>query len=830
MRDSSSPADGDGPWYRAKIWWPVERVPVRLEVVHPRKLLVLEWALLRVVAGLEDGLPTLEEVAEELGIGEAEFLRDTLREVVRLRALAPRDPGASWRDLPDLGFTTSGRALFRRGLIESEPAHLGEIFYFDALTDESCRAPREDAPATERPFPLTAPQPKARASVGLDRARDIIRALHGDLLRGDGELRSVEVRAEQGSSIVWKPVTIDVHLDEGGRLDLRGRDLSIAARALLAAVDPVAEGIVPSRAVTSTWAGREARNASAVVSLDDWRALVTHTIPVGDIETELLRLIGTARREILLHAGWTSSARVEERLLEAARSGVKVAVIGADQDRVLVLHEGSRPGVMARFATQDAQPRALIVDGHTGIMVASVTLEHGRRRPVIELAGELRDAPAAQTRSLLLATVDAERQQGASTHDAPSVRLGRVPDLEQAANAVMEDRHLRLDIARMAILDEARMFMGCVARCMQLAQWPERVRVLARVGMLAHGLVEGISEELCRQPARAAWRALLAEHRRLRAPRWALDMLASIAPEETEARELIDVTLLEFSDSIVADAEEACGRLVDLHRAVSARWNRSACETSATFSAARDALLMHEAVPLPLRVDVARQTLDAAGQTRWATAVLRTTQQRVGACDDDTKALLRAMKPLLDTATAARALLSGSAPLDEVVRVHGMLSDAGYRDDPGHWQSRLERILTPRLQDPGQTATTVKSLLELARRAPQLSSVGRTWAARVTSLLPRGADARAFAAWLRHVGVLRPLLDDLPARAAREVQGMLRALRTARAAEPPAWQEVERAWSGAGLERETLYQLVAEAAARPSGDGGKARSKRRKRR
>src|SRR5690606_4016807 len=100
-----------------------------------------EWVVLRVVEAFGDEVPDLEEVAEELGIADPAFLLDTLRDVVRLRALEPRAEEGSRERLPDLRFTAMGRELFRKGQIEAEPAEHGLELYFDALTDEARRAP-----------------------------------------------------------------------------------------------------------------------------------------------------------------------------------------------------------------------------------------------------------------------------------------------------------------------------------------------------------------------------------------------------------------------------------------------------------------------------------------------------------------------------------------------------------------------------------------------------------------------------------------------------------------------------------------------------------------
>ncbi len=833
------------PWHRVRLWWPVERLPVMLETVHPRKLTALEWAVLRVMDEFKDAPPTLAEVAEELG-ADAAFLHDTVREVVRLRALAPQSPDAQWSDLADLAFTPMGIDLFRRGRIEAEPAEHAENLYFDALTDEARPEPENAQDSTDTPFPPTAPTPGTRTDVGLDRARDMVRRFHADLLAGGGEVRSVQSRLDAPPRIVWAPTDVELYLSDQGEIVPAGPSLTAHGVEFLAGRDLLADGVLPGPSAAVSWPTGVMARRSSRVAFDQWRRNTSRTLAPTATREEVLRILGEARQEVLMHAGWYASPGVSERVGELVRRGVKVAVVGTDQSRVFAFQERPKAGLAIACTARQPMPGGIVVDGCGGLMIEDVQLRYADRRLAVALVGLLAPAAAEQVRAEFLGAF-AEAVACAPERARDAARLRPAHDVDGAATRVLENDELRLAIARMAFLGDKRDLAGCVREASHLACGPERVTALARVGALARSLAYGLSEHDCSEPAREAWRELVAQLRAGGDPP-SLDLLASIAPAGVEAEELVKAALDRKVTSVAGSVSRDCDLLLGVQRAADARWGPGACRAVGAWREMRDRLLsqgLGQGGDPASTLVTARRLLDAAELKVWAAAELEslplpgdaaelqqwanrtkalaniagdavrtgaTTHLRriLAARPEESEALLRATAGLLDLPAILEVLLPAAPTLAEILKLRRALLAAGFRGDDGIWRKRVEMALPdPKAVSTGTVAPElVRSLVNLGAESPTLASLGRNYATRIAAGIPAPATAANLASWFRELLPLRPLLDDVSSRATHHARRFADQLLAARERSDPTWSEARRAWAELGLAQSALDRLV----------------------
>lgn len=608
MRGKSSSAEtAVSAWHRVRISWPFERVPVELEIVHPRKLTALEWALLRVMDAFPDSPPPLAEIAEELGLAEPDFLRDSLRDVVRLRALAPRQDGAKCEELTELEFTPLGRDLFRRGLIEGRPTSHPEDFWFDALTDEARPRPKiaKDDPTMAPPIAAEALQP--RTTVGLERAREIVRHVHPELLRGGGEVRSVQASVNRAPAIAWVLTDVEFQLTEQGALRPASANLTSKALEWLTALDPVAVGLVPPRAHSSRWDRPDLPRSGTRLTHDEWRRIATRPLPVDAVSQELLRLIGTAQREVILHAGWYGDAEVQARLAERAKAGLRVFVVGEGATRVVALHEAPRPGVLVLCSSAQPSPAAVVVDGRTGIRMDEVALNFGERRIHVEVVATMSPQACEQAKAQLVAAA-------ATSLSLPRVEPVKVPPKLTPTGAadptltakLIANPQIRLHLARLALLGQAADLAPMFDLAKTLALGPERVSVLAKLAELARAFVADIDAVSLQVPAIDAWQALVNQMQLDKSVPAHYAQLAMIAPRGATAAAFVTACLAGLSDEQGEDAWSTCRFLQQLRDVVDRRWGKGACQQEPAF-----------AKHLELRMAQLPQPVGAADLARW---------------------------------------------------------------------------------------------------------------------------------------------------------------------------------------------------------------------
>lgn len=831
MRDKSSPADVDGfSWRKVEIGWPVERVPLTVEVVHPRKLTALEWAVLRVVEAFADDVPDVDEVASELGIDDPAFLHDTIRDVVRLRALVARDGSTAAGPLSALGFTPTGRALYRRGQIEAEPAEHGVELFFDAVTDEPLRKPADLKDRSEVTLP-GAVGLEARAAVGLDRAREIIRAFHPDLLSGGGEVRAVRPREHGSAAIGWAAVGVELRLSEEGRVSPLCDHLSEAARAALRdrVVD---EAIVPRQGVTTSWDPAEAPPRRSGLTYAAWRASTARTVRDGRADEQALELLGGAAREALLHVGWYGQPKVAARVEALVKAGARVAVFGCAETRVVHFQERPRPGLLAFIATDAAMPGALLVDRERGLLVDDVELEVATQRVRVELAGLLTPKACAELRRELIEAAMAILRVSAPPRAAPPV-LRAVVDVEARATEALRGDALEVSLARLLLFGRGEDFETCVAWAAASTTGPERVPTLSRIGALARGAVAGLDEEAAYTDAAIAWDALL---RQLSTQPELAGLVAQVAPPGASPDPLVRAAIAAMSHGS-RGLSETTSRLLALRDAIDARWPAGTCARMEAFVRLRDGILRRDGRhTLSERLTAARQLLDGAGLAAWAHAEVDRisapgTARDFAAWVAEVEALASAVG--LDVAGPAEAhlrrllaqqpssvdgllesaarLVPGSALLALLLPEHGTVHDvrralgalaaAKVSVETAPVERAVERLLPAAATLPSAAGAdgVIAALEALVGEFASLERTARTWSARCADALPSPEKLDGIPWWLSELSLLGRFLGDLRPRIQKRLRPLAASIRSAREADGAEWHAILDAWQRADL-------------------------------
>jgi hypothetical protein len=850
-----------------RIGWPIERVPVIVEVVHPRKLTALEWVVLRVVDAFGEDVPGLDEVAEELGIADPVFLLDTVRDVVRLRALAPRDGGQTWISLSDLAFTATGRELFRKGQIEAEPAEHGLDLYFDALTDE----PRSEAKGlqswTDAPFPFGHAAPEARLAVGLDRAREIIRQLHSDLLRGDGEVRSIRPRDDAWSRVEWAPVDVEVRLTNHGELIPVGQGLTSAAQEMLQDAEPDTE-LAPRHGTTASWTESSGIRRGSNLTYDAWSALTVRTLPDGTADAEVARMLQGAPAELLLHVGWYERPGVAARVDELVRAGSRIAVLGHPETTVARFQERPKPGLLVFVACDTPLPAAIVVDGRVGLVLDDVALRMADKPVTIELVGILTSQACEQIRQQLLQAVASALRPNSGRHSALRPTLAPVDDVDALASNILGDAELHRGLARLGLLRRSEDLASCMARACELAPGPERVVALSRLALVAMRLVPAIGEVDAHAAATSAWISLVQQ---LPAHRELVAALTRIAPPGCAPDILVQAALPSTHDVQAHGLVEATQSLLDVRAAVDARWGPGTCAGVDAFVRSRDALVRYDGRHnVPARLAAARKLLVRTELQAWTQGEIDTlptpsTPQELEAWVEDAKQLdseapghvprlaadhvarLLGQHPtstalllgvagrLLPADTLLAVLLPEGAPLRDVGPAVRALAAAGIALDA----AALRRVVEQRLPAPTVLPSVAASegvlaeLVQLARDSTQTTPLVRAWVAQCAAAIPPPETPPAIAWWLSELAGLRSLLDDAPARAARQIERFSGPLRAARDRADGSWAEVQGAWRELGLPESALQDLLADRTVRPlanPSDGGSKNKKKGKKR
>lgn len=863
MRDKSSPAEPKGlRWRRVRLGWPVERVPLMVEVVHPRKLTALEWVVLRVVDAFGGDVPDLNEVAEELGIADPVFLSDTLRDVVRLRALAPRE-GDDPTDLSGLEFTSTGRELYQRGQIEGDPAEHGLDLFFDALTDEARAEPKGLQHQADNPFPAHALPPEARSAVGLDRAREIIGRLHAELLRGDGEVRSARLRPNAWPNVLWAPVEVDVVLTAEGHLLPMSPGLSPAAQQVLRDSE-LDDTIAPRGGVTAEW--EPVARCRSDLTHEAWRSLASRTLSHGEGDAEMLGLLRGAAEEVLVHAGWYGRPGVAERVDALVRAGARVAVLGHPETAVARLQELPKPGLLTFVASEKPLPAAVVVDGRAGLMVDNVLLRVGDQPDSVELVGILTRQACAQVRQQFMSSIESTLPVGLWRRSSPPPALTAVQNVDASATAVLAEADVQERIARLALLGRAEDLRTCTSSVCQRAPGPERVVALSRVARLAVRFVPSLGDDAAYAEAAAAWRSLvkqLPSHREL------VNLVALIAPPGTKPEDLVQSALPHLkraqSDGLAETAEE----LVGLQDVIDGKWGAGTCARVKAFIDFRDRLLGRDGRDaLAPRLAAARQLLVQSDLRAWCRNALDRLPEPETVAEfeswtgdagllatevsDDVahiaehhlhsllardslsaSDLLRSAARLLPSPALLAAVLPAGRPLRDVAPALRALADAGVPVDGSTLRRTFEQFLPPPSVLPSRAASdgVVYDLESVANNNAVLGEIARAWARRCADTLPRPESLDALPWWWSELAVLRPFLSDLQARASQPVGRFAAVVRAARDGGDAEWDGIESAWQELGAPISALLELLAEPAerARPSGAGGGKKSKKKRR-
>lgn len=877
MRDRSSSSDAPaGPtWHQVRIWWPVECVPVKLEIAHPRKLTALEWAVLRVMDEFRDAPPSLQEVAHQLGIEDPSFLVDATNETVRLRALAPRDDEVSPRDLPDLDFTPLGFELYQRGQIEAEPAEHGETLYFDALTDEAVPVPKPLENWPETPFPSTQPVPEARETVGLDRAREIVRRLHPDLLRGDGEVRSVVPQSGDWPRVAWRPVDLELRIGRDVGVVVTAKGLSRAASTFLGASDLVAEGILPARAISETWAHEGGPRCSSQLDHAGWNALVDRTLPISAVEPEAMRLLGQARDEVVVHSVWLALGQVRERLHALATDGRRVLVVNGEETVCFALAERPRPGIGLSIQVDAPVVGAMVIDGRSGVLLDDVTVRVGDSLATIELAGLLSRDGARRCRAAMLTEIT--RCYPTTPHrPARPIQLVDLPESAQAsADRALQDAELRLALGSLAARQDAAAFENVVRVAAQLAPGVDRVALLVRVAGFGRAFAPDLTPEDLLAPAIREWRAAVALLAVAGDILQSAEVLARLAPDGVEAEELVSSATAAGITSTRGDPPQQTGAFLEgVRTAADARWGRAAALRCRAWTDERDRVLapsnwsldsLHEAAA------VGSLLLERNEQGRWAEALItalpepacaqewgawvdgvahlremapeaaeqathRVWVELVEAWPEERKTLLRLAQGVVPGQEVAAHLLRSADSLAEVDRVRRLLLEANYPDDGAWWGRQFESMLP----DP-ETVHTTSTLTELVRELGRLdregptSGLGQAWAACIADQIPAPSIAEGIPWWLNEMVPLRPILAGVEQRAVRVVRSFRGQLRSAKTGGDALWFDCLHAWQDLGIPGSALDDLVDKTNPRERDtsesppNGGRKGKKRRRR-
>lgn len=672
MSASSSPES----LYSSTLWWPVERVPLQVEIVVPRRLTALEWALLRVMDEFRADPPPLTEVAEELGLEDPAFLRATLAEVLRRRALEPR--GEASAELADLTFTELGERLYRRGQIEGAPSTRGVVLHVDALTDEDLPQPPRFEESVERGF-LEDALGVPRDTLGLERVRGALGRLHGDILKGDAEVRAVRSAADGAEvdepDLIWRPVELRVELDAQGRFALRAEALTKKATEFLRSHDLLAQGLLPTRPISQGWGETSPGRLRGVgVMVADWRRRISEPIPAAQVTTRACRLVREARTEVVLHACWTGADGLPQELAAAVQRGVRVLVVGAGRTALFAWSERAF-GVEVDVGAP--QVGALIVDGARGLSLDDVTAPLGERTATLELAGATRGATAGADRDALVQAALARIPRPTpSPAGALRSNLEALANIDNLVDNILGAERLRLALVRLALLPAESELEGLLAEAAALAPGLERVPLLRRLAARCRELAPGLAAGALVRAWRESWEAVAASARsRAPLPEALFEQLATWAPSEIPAERWVDLAVDAWA--LQADAPDGIGaRLLRISRIADSRWGVGKVRAVASWRAARDRLAaiddwdegrLRRLVEILLPLFSPREARD------WAKGAMRLapcspTAEGVARWLSLTEALRRASGPeheaLLAEALTARALPSWEGRYD----------------------------------------------------------------------------------------------------------------------------------------------------------------------
>lgn len=845
------------------LWWPVEVVPLQVEVVEPRKLTALEWALLRVMDEFRDDPPPLSEVAEELGLDDPGFLRDTLRDVVRLRALAPRDGKAV--ELSDLAFTELGERLYRKGQIEAEPSTHGVTFHIDALTDEDLPEPADLQPGAPTRF-LEDEVGDPRESLGLERARTAMRRFHPDILKGDAEVRALNPSPLWSSRILWRPVTLRLHLSPGGELTVEPEGLTRKAREFLSSRDLHEDDVLPARPVSDAWGDTSPARRSSGSAFSAWRRGVGEALPAAFVAARACEYVRDAVSEIVVHACWIGAPGVEEALRAAVAKGRRVLIVGTS-DTCLFGWE-ARTGIGLQVEVENEIVGALVVDRTRGMVLDDVEVRHKGSSILIELAGTLRDVPAAKARDELVAAALSSLPGAPAVVAAPPA-LDRtpLPSVDSRVTAILGGDPVRMALARLAF--DPSVAEGTTLTRVAVAQAPgiERVPLLRSLAATARALAPPASPAVESAWA-TAWEAVLEACRRTGAfPEGLIEKLAAWAPPSAAGVWFVDFAVAAWARR-APTIEETVSRLVTIASVADARWRPGIARACASWTAASDEILAPDDwtdEQVKRRVAIAARLLSHGDARDWATGLLGTIPRPASLAGIDlwraratplrelagprfeehaaevvgslvagrpaeAGAARRGVGDLLPPIRLAAILLGQTPSTQDVARVWAACGDPKQAEA---W-SRMSALALPDLSGSFNAPEHAEDVARFARDLafPAGRESLATWARHLASEIQRPARPEGVAWWLGELGALAPALGEaVVALALDGVRPHAAALREARKRHGHLWEEVREAWLGLGGGDEALDSLTRDAPAAvvqsPKKDERKKEKKRR---
>jgi hypothetical protein len=891
MRGSSSPEPS--PWWEIPLDWPVEHVPCQLEVVEPRRLTALEWAVLRVLEAFSDAPPSLEEMAVELGLGEPRFLEDVLHALLSQEALHPRSGVNKATQLGEVLFTERGLELFRKGQVDGAPATLGYGLCFDALTDEALPADTQGTPGPGCPAIDPSRLPVPREEVGLERLRAIVQRLGPPVGGVDARIRTARVLArgeapKLRSGFSWVTHPLALLPSSEGRFSLHTPSLTPQQRSWLTACS-LSQWVAPEQAVTQKWAPYPPFRRSGQ-PLGTWSASVERLVPVSNTLQEAKRLLAAARREVLLHAVWAAAPGMADTLTVAASRGVAIYVLGAGTTRVKEWSTAPQraPGFVIEAQHADEAPGALVVDGREALLLEEVTAEvEALGTYAFEVVGETRARAAALGAELRRALLKALPSHQAATLlplDARQAPLG-----DAAVPRLLDEPQLRMDLARLALAPTPEAWSGIEAWLSSRSQGADRVAAIQQVADLTSRLLPDATPAPWRSAGENAWRAFqrailsAAPHV---VPDDVLRALIRLAPPGTTPEALLGPLVDQWVHPLPATrSQEPLSLLERLRTLMDKRWQEAALRCPG-FLAALDRCLEVVSPPPDEQSLVRLASLVAAvaptdRAQRWAWAMVarwptplriedfgewRKRHEPLGVLlgpalnthhAEQWKALvtaapalteeqlaeqLRMSQGVLAASEAVTSILAFKIPEELLAQAERLIllrsacrtvwKQGALNDET--WSRHLRAILVVPQQ--GYSAEVHGPLIEeLSCRLqgwPGAGPVLRDWAHTLVGTLPPPVRVEGLVWWLESLqGVAGALGADLQRTASTALARHMSPLRDARQRTAPLWEQVSEAWQGLGLARTSLEALV-EPPAAPSASANKPdkQGKKRKKR
>lgn len=832
MRDSSS--DTTGVWLSVEVGWPVQCLPTTVEIVRPRKLTALEWAVLRVVDDFRPDLPPLDEVAQELGLDTPVFLQDAVQAAVRLRALQAAVAGdmPTW---PALQFTQFGYELYRKGQIESEPSRHAHTFCFDALTDADLPLPPRLSVESARP--IVSPEVVEPVyAIGLDRARKVLARNAPDLVSQAGIVRGL-LPAEDGlPDVKWLSVVVNLRVDPDGHVRTDAPALHAAGRKHLSALDLYEADLVPARAVTSEWSSAPSRlPLEPPVPFDLWRSVTTTIVPAADTATAALQLVHRAHAEVILSSTWLGVPGMSRALNAAVQRGKRVLVVGTEDEVAFAWFAGPRPGVGLQARLTDPLGGALIADGKSGLVLADVLLASAGGSQPVELAGVMTPEHAAKVRRELIDAAWSSRTTMLA-EDGVGPEFGADP--EAAVASIREDADIWTHVGLAAFFPEFPAWSAMSTSIQRRSSGLARLAVSHEVVNWLRAVAPSLDEAAVNTDLDALWRHELAASvqagRRLQAPELAL--LARLAPRAVTAAEFVEQAARGWLGSPpYAASRDAAFGLIAIGDGAAVRWGR---EQVRALSFWRDTLLTLLApvatTPLALAeaATTAREILTSAELEQWVSLRLkelawpgsledyREWHSRLSALQllapgvvkerafdgwtqvvarDPAQVLaaVRAAAGVLPLARAVDHLLGKSATIQDIGKLREEIRSLGISDDEdAAWNRRVHAALPP--IEGGyrsrEQAVLVTGVVGSAAAWPWAQAMVDAWLRGIVLALPAPKAESGLPAWLRELASLRQVASkaDIERRVAEQFRAHRGALIDARQRGTLLWQELAR--------------------------------------